>query len=93
MYLKLFVTQYKAREHYREKVLPINSHFQDYLWFWLIAAMDSKHYQIALHFSAQQSRKILLTALTDFVFEKADTKECFQLDSFSAKTKITCTGN
>ena len=33
MYLKLFVTQYKAREHYREKVLPISSHFQDYLWF------------------------------------------------------------
>ena len=33
MYLKLFVTQYKAREHYREKALPISSHFQDYLWF------------------------------------------------------------
>lgn len=33
MYLKLFVTVYKAREHYREKVLPIRFHFQDYLWF------------------------------------------------------------
>ena len=32
MYLKLFVTVYKAREHYREKVLP-SFHFQDYLWF------------------------------------------------------------
>lgn len=43
MYLKLFVTQYKAREHYREKVLPISSHFQDYLWFLTDRGMDSKH--------------------------------------------------
>ena len=43
MYLKLFVTVYKAREHYREKVLPIRFHFQDYLWFLTDRGDGPKH--------------------------------------------------